>query len=207
MRPRWASLLGGFSVAVLLRYIDTGLISRWSFEKKRPTSPSSYSAFDMTVRTETSVLPPLSNDLLARFQYGWHTLWSFRQVNTPYEVKNVPRFSSLDPHYVPPRWRFVLQQAVVAVTCYLLLDLLGQRAPPSNPAQLFDPALIPIFSRLPEVTLSELKRRALTIAGFAATFFFIIQGFQSFAGSTGYRSWSVASGELAACFWFDSGCV
>lgn len=181
MRPRWASLLGGFSVAVLLRYLDVGLISRWNFESKGPASSSSTG--NAAIRAKPSTLASSTDTLLARFEYGWYTLWSFRQVNTPHEVKNVPNFSSNDPQYVPTRRRFVLQQAALAITCYVLLDLLGQRPPPSNPAELFNPALVPLFSRLHEVTSGELKRRALTIIGFAATFFCIIQSFQSFAAA------------------------
>jgi hypothetical protein len=202
MRPRWASLLGGFSVAVLLRYIDVGLITRWNFENKGPASPST-PTINMAAQPQNT-LPESSNaTFLTRLQYGWNTLWSFRQVNTPYEVKNVPKFSSSDPHYIPPRWTFVLQQAASAVVCYLALDLLGQRPPPSNPAQLFDPALIPLLSRLHSVTASETKLRALTIAGFGVTFFFVIQGFQSFAaalavgsGLSSVENWRPAFGSI-----------
>jgi hypothetical protein len=202
MRPRWASLLGGFSFAVLLRYIDVGLITHWNIENKGPAS-SSTPTIDMAAQSQKT-LPESSNvTFLARLQYGWNTLWSFRQVNTPYEVKNVPEFSLFDPHYIPPRWPFVFRQAASAVVCYLALDLLGQRSPPSNPAQLFNPALIPLFSRLHSVTASEIKLRALTIAGFGVTFFFIIQGFQSFAaalavgsGLSSVENWRPAFGSI-----------
>jgi hypothetical protein len=181
MRPRWASLVGGFSVAILYRYLDIGLINRWNFENKGPASPSATSntsaSFDVATSTSSN------STFLDRLKYGWYTLWSFRQVNTPYEVKNVPRFSRSDPEYVPSRVKFVLQQFSAAAACYVLLDLLGQRAPPSNPAALFNPALIPIFGRLNEVTAAEIKLRALTIAGFGVNFFSIIQGFQSLAAS------------------------
>lgn len=112
MRPRWASLLGGFSVAVLFRYLEIGLISRWNFENQGPiTTPQ--------LKKTKPGAPTTSNPtFLQRLQYGWNTLWSFRQVNTPFEVKNVPRFSSSDPPYVPSWGKFVLQQALSTVTCY-----------------------------------------------------------------------------------------
>jgi len=201
MRPRWASLLGGFSVAVLLRYLDVGLISRWNFESKGPASPSP--TVDKAGHSQTDTAASSSSTLLTRLLYGWYTLWSFRQVNTPHEVKHVPKFSSADPDYVPSQRRFVLQQAMSAVVCYLLLDLLSQRPPPSNPAQLFDPTLVPVFSRLHSVTASEIKVRALTIAGFGVTFFLIIQGFQSFAaalavgaGLSPVENWRPAFGSI-----------
>jgi hypothetical protein len=168
MRPRWASLLGGFSVAVLLRYLDIGLVSRWNFEDAGPAIKSK------AAKHENIASPGLSGQL-ARPRFGWQTLWSFRQVKTPYEVKNVPRFRSDEPSYVPTRWNFVCQQVGCAVTCYILLDLLGQRPPPSNRAQ-FNSALIPVFLRWHSVSAAELKLRALTITGFGVTFFLVIQG-------------------------------
>jgi hypothetical protein len=115
----------------------------------------------------------------------------------------VPKLSASNPDYIPSRLRFVLQQAVSAVVCYLLLDLLGQRPPPSNAAQLFDPALVPVFSRLHSVTDPEIKVRALSIAGFGVTFFLIIQGLQSFAaalavgaGLSPVKSWRPAFGSI-----------
>jgi hypothetical protein len=196
MRPRWASLLGGFSVAVLLRYFDIGLISRWNFEDRGPAKPQTEPV------THKDVRPSTTSGLLARLQFGWQTLWSFRQVNTPYEVKNVPGFRSSEPSYVPTRWTFVCQQAVSAVTCYILLDLLGQRPPPSNRAQ-FNSTLIPVFSRLQSVSAAELKLRALTITGFGVTFFLVIQGFISLAATTAVgtglspvESWRPAFGSI-----------
>lgn len=123
MRPRRASLLGGFSIAVLLRYLDIGLISRWNFEDIGPAQ--SIATLHRAKEPETSTMSAPSYTLLARIRWGWYILWSFRQVNSPYEVRNVPRFASSNPHYIPSRRQFVLQQAMSATTCYLLLDLLG----------------------------------------------------------------------------------
>jgi hypothetical protein len=200
MRPRWASLLGGFSVAILYRYLDIGLISKWNFEDQGPAlPPTTHTTARVPVRPSAS----LEAVFFARLEYGWYTLWSFRQVNTPHEVKNVPKFSSSDPSYVPSRWKFVLQQAISAAVCYLGLDLLGQRPQPSNPSELFSPALVPVLSRLHSVTASEIKLRAMTILGFAVTFFLIIQGFQSFAaalavgaGLSPVENWRPAFGSI-----------
>jgi hypothetical protein len=195
MRPRWAALLGGFSVAIVLRYLDIGLLSRWSYENHGP-APSRLSS-------SPSGNKERDDSFLQRLKYGWYTLWSFRQVNTPWEVKNVPTFSTSVPSYVPSRGPFVVQQAAAAWTCYILLDLLAQRAPPANPAQLFDPKLVPVFARWHSVTASEVKLRFLTIAGFAATFYCIIQGFQSMAaalavgaGVSPVENWRPAFGSV-----------
>jgi hypothetical protein len=86
--------------AVLLRYLNVGLISRRTFKDQGPTSP--LATVNTTAQAQPSLPASCNGTLFARFRYGWYTLWSFRQVNTPYEVKNAPKFSSSDPHYVPP---------------------------------------------------------------------------------------------------------
>ncbi|KAF2686119.1 hypothetical protein K458DRAFT_259394, partial [Lentithecium fluviatile CBS 122367] len=62
---------------------------------------------------------------------------------------------------------------------------LSLRKPPPNAAQLFDPTLVPLFSRLHAATATELKMRALTMAGFGGTFYCIIQGMQSLSATLG----------------------
>lgn len=198
MRPRWASLLGGFSFALLLQYIDLGLISRYNYPDRGPAqSPDAQS--ESQTESKASVIE--------RLGFGWHAMWSFRHVNSSSEVRNVPPFSKLDPAYVPPKRGFVLQQFSAALVCFLLLDLLAARKPPSNAAQVFNPRLVPVFSRLSEVTAAEVKIRALTIAGFAATFYCVIQGCQSFAaalavglGFSPVENWRPAFGSVADAY-------
>lgn len=86
-------------------------------------------------------------------------MWSFRRVNSPYEVKNVPPFSKANHFYMPTRKVFLAQWIAISAACYLTLDLLALRPPPQDPAKIFDPAVIPIFSRLGDVTLTELKTK------------------------------------------------
>lgn len=129
-------------------------------------------------------------------------MWAFRRVNSPYEVKNVPLFSESDPSFVPPKWVFVAQRLAVAVICYLVLDVLALRKPPTN-TTAFDPAFIPMISRISDVTFVEIKRKALMITGFAATFYCLIQGAQSASaaaavalGLSKVESWRPAFGSL-----------
>ncbi|KAF2865631.1 membrane bound O-acyl transferase family-domain-containing protein [Massariosphaeria phaeospora] len=206
MRPRWGSLLGGFSVALLLQYVDLGVISRWGFgdggkvaAKEREGDDDD----DADVR-KASRNRNRNSSVAARFAFGWHALWSFRHINSPHSVPSIPPFSTASPAYVPPRRRFVAQQCAVACTCYILLDLLAARPPPANAAQIFNPALVPFFARLGSVTGAEIKLRALSIAGFAFTFYCVIQGFQSLAaavavglGVSGVEEWRPAFGRLA----------
>ncbi|KAJ4305439.1 hypothetical protein N0V90_000970 [Kalmusia sp. IMI 367209] len=198
MRARWASLLGGFSFALLLQYLDLALVRNLSFENARSESDAQ-KKIKQPLRDEVSQVA-----MLDRFKFGWNWMWSFRRVGTPQEPRNIPPFSKTNPSYVPSRWSFVAQQTAAAVTCYLLLDLLAARKPPANAHELFNPELIPLFSRLSSVTTAEIKRRALTIGGFAVTFYCIIQGFQSFStavavasGLSKVENWRPAFGSVA----------
>ena len=198
MRPRWASLLGGFSFAALLQYIDLGLISRWNYEENSPSIQG-------IPKGKAEKVP--SDSPLNRFKFGWNAMWSFRHINTPSQVRNVPPFSKTDANYIPSKCKFVLQQSTAALGCYIILDLLGARKPPANAAQIFNPDLVPIFSRLGSVTTAEIKLRALTIARFGLTFYFVIQGFQSIAaaltvglGLSKIANWRPAFGSLTDAY-------
>jgi hypothetical protein len=142
-----------------------------------------------------------------RLWFRWNSMWAFRRVNSPYEVKNVPPFSSSDPSFVPSKWTFVAQRLAITATCYLVLDLLAPRTPPTNAAGMFDPSFIPMISRIGDITFSELKRKALMISGFAVTFYCIIQTAQSFgaavavaSGLSKVESWRPAFGSLTDAY-------
>ncbi|KAF1953442.1 hypothetical protein CC80DRAFT_494723 [Byssothecium circinans] len=126
--------------------------------------------------------------------------------NPPRSQKRPTLFKPRSSLY-PPRWTFVSQQAFAAITCYLLLGLLGARKPSPNASALFSPDLIPIFTRLNQVTAQEVKLRALTIGGFAVTFYCIIQGLQSIAAATAVglglslvEQWRPAFGSIADAY-------
>lgn len=135
-------------------------------------------------------------------------MWAFRHVNSPYEVKNVPLFSNSDPAYVPDKWRYVAQRVAISVTCYLVLDLLALRKPPTNNTiNVFDPRFIPMITRMSEITLPEVKRKALMMTGFAATFYCLIQGAQSAcaavavaSGLSKVQNWRPAFGSFSDAY-------
>ncbi|TVY85653.1 Acetyltransferase, partial [Lachnellula willkommii] len=108
---------------------------------------------------------------------------ALRHVNTGYEARNTPTFSDSDPRYVPSKRAFLVKESLMTVLCYLLLDLMAQRPPSPNAPQLFDKALIPVFCRLGEVTLPQLRLRALSIIGFGVTFWALIRGYAALAGT------------------------
>jgi hypothetical protein len=217
MRPRWASLLGGTSVAFLLQYVDLALVSRWNFEDNGTESREVYPIDNALLtnlgksskRADVHTERKLVGTFWARLCFGWNSMWAFRRVNTPYGVKNVPPFSSSDLSFVTRKWAVVCQRLANSAACYLTLDLLALRNPPTNTTGVFDPAYIPIISRIGDVSLLEFKRKALMITGFACTFYCIVQGAQSLAAAVAVasalsevESWRPAFGSLSDAYSF-----
>ena len=133
-------------------------------------------------------------------------MWAFRHVNSPYEIKNVPPFTRSNPSYVPSKWTFVAQRLAIATTSYLILDLLALRKPPTN-TNASDRAFIPMISRIGDVTLSGIERKALMITEFATTFYCLIQCVQSVgvavaaaSGLSKVESWRPAFGSLSDAY-------
>ncbi|KAJ8058855.1 hypothetical protein OCU04_011838 [Sclerotinia nivalis] len=110
-------------------------------------------------------------------------MFALRHVNTKYEARNTPVFKDSDPGFVPSKPAFLLRESIIALTYYLLLGLMAQRPPSPNAPQLFDESWISVFRRLGEVTLPQLRLRALSIAGFAVTFWALIRGYAAAAGT------------------------
>lgn len=127
MRPRWASLLGGFSVAVLLQYLGLGIISRWDFSDRGPAGPRDDSLNEKALKSFRS-----SSTTFQRLLFGWNTLWSFRHVSSPHEVKNVPPFSATDPEVYPYE---TLIRAQEVHRCIHVLSSTGSSRCPQAPGQ------------------------------------------------------------------------
>jgi len=189
MRPRWASLLGGTSFMFLLQYLDLGLVRQWNWldrgpvPRKSPTSQEEYEKEGReSVSHEGGRCAPL-HSAWAKFRWAWSSMFALRHVNTKFEAHNTPAFKDSDPSWIPSKPAFLARESAIAALCYFLLDLMAQRPPPPNAPQLFNEALIPVFSRLGEVTLPQLRLRALSIAGFGAIFWALIRGYAAAAGT------------------------
>ena len=207
MRTRWASLLGGASFAFLLQYVDLALLSRWSYETHGSAPEFSFKKSSEQLGSSAKQPPMSTSSFWKRAWFGWCSMWAFRHVGSPYEVRNVPPFFQTDPNYTPSRWTFVVQETLKATACYIALDMMGMRAAPKNNGELFNKSLIPFFRRLNSVTFFELKLRALSIFGFAFTFYCVIQGFSSAAGAltvslhfSDVKSWRPPFGSISDAY-------
>ena len=98
----------------------------------------------------------------SRFWFAVEQATSRRRIGTPWQIKNVPAFSSRDPGYIPSRSSFLLKTAT-SIFCCQLIWYIGATQ------QLPDTALVainkqPLLSRFREVTVEEIVFRAACTA-------------------------------------------
>ncbi|MCJ1469390.1 hypothetical protein MMC07_008023 [Pseudocyphellaria aurata] len=182
-RTPWAAFVGGHSITFLLQYISIALLSRWSFMTSGPSAGMSQDL--QRGRDSTEKQKPgdgknnVSGTLGARLKFGFLAATSFRHSSTPYEVKNVPHFSSHDPNYIPSKTEFLRRKAITVLVCFLVLDVLSLGADPETNSLGCSPEKIPLLTRLGEVTGHELVWRLLVTLGFGIGVLSIQTGAQS----------------------------
>ena len=104
------------------------LCSKWNVDARGPE------AYRQIQRRPSKSVSRYALDLLA----------NPRGIGQPWQVKNVPHFSSLDPKYVPSRAKFLATRFASFVCCVLVLDLSAYAIAPSR--ELYSEETIPVFS-------------------------------------------------------------
>jgi hypothetical protein len=183
-------------------YIEKSIISAWTFEAGGPTRLSDPNTKGEKSKTEQCLS---LNSVWGRLKFGLDAASSSRNLNTSYEVKNCPNFSSKDKSYVPSRTSYILRGVITILVCYALLDLaeLAEQLQPDEAAALISPRLAPLLSRLHEVTVPELISRFITVLMVPLNTWCIIQIAYNTLGIlfvvTGFsevREWRPAFGSL-----------
>ena len=177
----------------MLQYVDTLLIGRWTVgvtetavagtaDGAGPTSdrggqtPSSCHSSSKTANATADYASHPAPSLSRRLWLAARLVPNARFLGTPWEVANVPPFSSNDLGWVPSRASFLLYNCATSVLCYLLLDstrLLS--GPPGQNKRLFAAERVGFFSRLGDVTAEEIGPRFVAPAVYFGTAFLFIQ--------------------------------
>lgn len=201
MRPVWAAAVGPFSFCMSIQYLIIALLQKWAVESNGPSSRYQRVLFS---RKRTS---GESASVLEHLRFGFSSTFSFRDVNTVYEVKNVPHCSASDSTYVPSRKKFLAQSTLILVVCYVLLDLAESQPPAPNAKKLFSWKVIPLLTRLDEVTLEEMITRCLVTLGFWLTLYCLLTVFAKglavvfvALGLTDVKSWRPIFGYFSETY-------
>ena len=178
LSPIASCFVGGATGGLALRYLDCILLSRWSIELEGPTSPAgglkpvaqksgaSNSGLSSQCRSFSAV---------ARSWDALRTLFGLRQLDTPWEVKNVPPFGKRSPSLVPSRSAFLKHTFLQCVVYLFILDLAKFLPQPPNAHAQFGPDRVRLFSRLGKVTGAELATRFAAAVGHWSIMYCLIQ--------------------------------
>lgn len=97
---------------------------------------------------------------------GWsaRVIFSYRAIGSPREAKNIPRFLSRNPSYVPSRSRFLLRRSLNVVLLFLVVDILSHQPPPNM--ELFAPRNASLFIGLHMLSTQAVIARILSTGVF-----------------------------------------
>ena len=128
-------------------------------------------------------------EIWERLKFGvWVTI-STRYIGSPYQARNVPPYSNLNPFFVPTRLDFLLKWSIRFIVCYIVLDFLAQTNQPEKSPIVYAESYVPFFSRLTEVTIEESMTRIFTTIFYWIAVYAVVQGYY-----TGLALLSVSSG-------------
>ena len=202
-----ASLFGGSSVGWAIHYIEIALLSRWSYENRGPNPPFQQQ-LDRNKHPHKDTVSELNTvRFLKRLRFGYLVTFSFRNCGTPYEVKNVPHFSSQVPEYVPTRSRFLRRTAASSLICYLFLDLSGLGMQPDRNPNLYSSERVHLLTRFGDISREELLIRTLTSLSVWASMYCIVMLYQDISAFVcvisrlnEVKSWRPAFGPLKEAY-------
>ena len=163
----WKSPVEGAAVYFLLNAVERLLISRWSYEVGGPEQYRKKTESNGNVGHKNTIQSNSSQSLESRFWFILEMVFSLRGVGKPWQVKNVPPFSSRDSTYIPSRRHFLLRCPVLVLPLFIFMDFCATQPLPE--ADLIAANKQPLFSRLDEISSGEMSFRITASLGFWLT--------------------------------------
>ncbi|KAI4173844.1 MAG: hypothetical protein LQ348_006462, partial [Seirophora lacunosa] len=165
------------TASMALQYLDSALLSRWTYAAQGPTSGlggqkclrrESDSDGDKAHRAPAS--------FTSRLRFGWKEAFRARSAASPWQVNNVPRFDSSRPEALPTKAQFVRTAALRCVLSLFVVDAVGWMGrDASMNAVHFAPGQVPVLARWREVTGEELALRVVSSLLHWMTFVCVLQ--------------------------------
>ncbi|KKO96696.1 hypothetical protein THAR02_11197 [Trichoderma harzianum] len=145
--------LNTFSVIQVGNIVDVLCISRTTY----PNVPQAKAQQnDGQVRRETA---SVKSGIGQRFSWGLATVWNFRGVGTPQEVKGIPHFWRRDPSYVPEKAAFLARRCLGIAVRIVILKAWGPAWPLLSPSVDLAFGKQYLFSRIGAVSSHEMLIR------------------------------------------------
>lgn len=157
INPLSMSLTIGSTTGMLIQYIDSVLLSRWSYEAQGPTSAL---GGQKSLRTPVGKQNSRLEALPSRLKFGWEESFRHRSTCTPWQVNHVPKFFPDRPEMVPTKTQYLYRMVQEFLLSFLTLDVMSfMGRDVSMNSVYFAPSQVPFFSRLQDVTVEEVIMR------------------------------------------------
>lgn len=179
--PVARAFLGSASIFLVVLYIDTALLSRWTFEAGCPTSSLGGQALNKHTRSiydtcdgGIKLVPRKAPSSSDRLCFGFSVSAQSRFPGTSWAVKNIPRFRRADPSFVPSKAEFLTRNFLKCCVHIFIIRLSTQLGNPSNNPIVFSSDRIAFFRRLNDISVDELISRFLGTLGYWTIQYLII---------------------------------
>lgn len=208
-RSSWASSVGGYTLSSLLHYVDVGVLSGWAYELQGPKrdfikKPLGHLASHKPVNYTTTTRERNSFSVLPRLKFGLMVFCSWRFVNTPYQVRNVP---PLGENLYRNRIAFLIRTGITIAVCYLLLDGMNASQDPQAAEKFFSVEKAGLFSRLHSVTLEEFFMRFFAALGLGVSLVSVQRGMYNIlaficvaSGASQPKQWPPFNGSISQIY-------
>lgn len=175
--PLYRAFLGATGVYVVIIYIDTVLLHRWTFEADGPTSslgglsPVETEASKKRQRERSGVI----GDAMKRLRFGLGITLQCRFPATKWPVKNIPPFSRKNPGYIPGRDKFLRDMIIKWGAYVLILDLVSLISNDGDKSLIFSSTRIPFFTRLVDMSGEEISMRIISVIAYWTIQYIVIE--------------------------------
>ncbi|WQF80832.1 Putative Wax synthase domain-containing protein [Colletotrichum destructivum] len=160
------AVLGSGSVYRVIHYVGIVLLDGWTFNAKGPTS--SLGGLVPAAEPSEKTVHWSWGSIGERLRFGIRVSTTTRFSTTRWSVRYVPPFDNAKPGFVPSRSEFLWRRPVQVGVLGCMLSVTGWFAQKlfREQATMFWKRHIPIFSRIPEVTLAELGIRVVGVLAY-----------------------------------------
>lgn len=161
-----ARVLGGTSLSIPLHFFDRLILRRWAFGDGQPGPHDPVKNKLEGKRTKQDGADGKGgNDsaFAARMGFGQNVTASVKDTGKPWEVKNIPPFSTRNPSWVPSQTEFICRKLLSLLFCYYTQLLTIDAIVKYKDSLLLLDERIPLLSRLGNISTQEAYFRVLIV--------------------------------------------